>query len=337
MELITIILSGLLAVFSSGGWVVNAIAHKQLNSYIDSAEELAIRIDNTPNYQIARGNLERLRIAGRGVYLEPNLRIDSVELETDPIALDLGELSTESIDELRNSLEKPLQGAFSIVITKQDLKNALQSEDLRAKLQSALNRLIASRAGSTSITYEIMALDLDLAPNNLLIEVILDREREIENRSAELAIALSIGLELIQGKKIKVSKLEGTVNNRPISNRLLNGFAQGISDRLDLTTIEQQGIFARLLQLEITDDKIATVGFVRMETKSVSNSSMIDEVNASSALYGRSTVHKRPGAIEDGDMGRKSQRRRNTFDESSNTLQPSGNHRRTTYARSQTK
>ena len=278
MELITLILSGVLAVFSSGGWVLNAIAHKQLNSYIDSAEELAIRIDNTPNYQIARGNLERLRVAGRGVYLEPNLRIDSVELETDLIALDLANLSTESLSELRDSLEKPLQGAFSIVITEQDLTNALQSEDLQAKLQSALNQLVASRAGSTSIAYEIVALGIDFAPNNLLIEVTLNRKGEIRTeRTAELAIAVNLGLELIQGKKIKIGKLEGTVNNRPISNRLLNGFAEGISDRLDLTTIEQQGIFARLLQLEITDDKITTVGFVRMETKLVSTSSMIDE------------------------------------------------------------
>ena len=278
MELITLILSGVLAVFSSGGWVLNAIAHEQFNSYIDSAEELAIRIDNTPNYQIARGNLERLRVAGRGVYLEPNLRIDSVELETDLIALDLANLSTESLSELRDSLEKPLQGAFSIVITEQDLTNALQSEDLQAKLQSALNQLVASRAGSTSIAYEIVALGIDFAPNNLLIEVTLNRKGEIRTeRTAELAIAVNLGLELIQGKKIKIGKLEGTVNNRPISNRLLNGFAEGISDRLDLTTIEQQGIFARLLQLEITDDKITTVGFVRMETKLVSTSSMIDE------------------------------------------------------------
>ena len=278
MELITLILSGVLAVFSSGGWVVNAIAHKQLNTYIESAEELAIRIDNTPNYQIAQGDLERLRVAGRGVYLEPNLRIDSLELETDPIALDLANLSPESLSELRDSLEKPLQGAVSVVITEQDLTNALQSDDLQAKLQSALNKLVASRAGTTSIAYEIIALGIDLTPNNLLIEITLRREGEIRaNQASELAIALNLGLELIQGKKIQIGKLEGTVNNRPISNRLLNGFAEGISDRLDLTTIEQQGIFARLLQLEIKDDKIVTVGFVRMETKSVSTSSIIDE------------------------------------------------------------
>ena len=278
MELITIILSGVLAVFSSGGWIINAIAHKQLNSYIDSAEELAIRIDNVPNYQIARGKLERLRVAGRGIYLEPNLRIDLVQLETDPIALDLANLSTESLSELRNSLERPLQGAFSIVVTEQDLTNALQSEDVRVKLQSALNELVASRAGSTSITYEIIDLGIELTPDNLLVEVTLNRKGTIgAERNSELAIALDLGLKLIQGKKIQVSKLEGTVNNRPISNRLLAGFASGISDRLDLTTVEQQGIFARLLQLEITDDKITTVGFVRMETKLVSTSSMIDE------------------------------------------------------------
>ena len=60
----------------------------------------------------------------------------------------------------------------------------------------------------------------------------------------------------------------GTVNNRPMSSRLLNGFAQGISDRLDFSNLEKQGIFARLLQLEITAEKITIVGFAKMETKS---------------------------------------------------------------------
>ena len=279
MELITIILSGLLSTFSNGGWIIDAIANKQLNSVVSSAEELAIRADNTPNYQIARGNVDRLRVAGRGLYLEPNLRIESLELETDVIAVDLGNLSTESLDELRDSLQKPLQGAVSLVITEQDLVNALESEAVIAKLQSALNEIVTSRAGSTAIAYEVVAPRIELVGDNLLaIEVTLRRERESLNieRVQELAIALDIGLELIEGKKIKISKLEGTVNERPMSQRLLKGFAEGISDRLDLTTIEKQGIFARLLQLEVAEDKIEIVGFARMETKSAPIDSSID-------------------------------------------------------------
>ena len=73
---------------------------------------------------------------------------------------------------------------------------------------------------------------------------------------------------MVEGKQIVLTQLAGTVNERPISPRLLNGFAQGISDRLDISTFEKQGIFARLLQLEITAEKMTVIGFAKMETKS---------------------------------------------------------------------
>lgn len=277
MELITIILSGLLSVFSSGGWLVEAIAKKQLNSYVKSTEVLAIRVDNTPNYQIARGRGDRLRIAGRGIYLEPYLRIAALELETDAIALDVAKLSTESLGDLRNSLKKPLQGAVSVVIEERDLLNALQSEALIAKLQAALNDLVASKAGASTISYELLNPRLELNPHNSIgIKTTLRRSGITMRKDRELAIALKLKLKVIQGKKIEVSQLQGTVNNRPISNRLLKGFAEGISDRLNLATIEKQGIFARLLQLEITEDKIEMIGFAKMETKSIPISSTVD-------------------------------------------------------------
>jgi hypothetical protein len=277
MELVTIILSSLLSVFSNGGWLVEAIAHKQLNSYLESAEELAIRADNTPNYQIAQGRLDRLRIAGRGIYLEPYLRIAAIELETDPIALDSANLSTKSLNELQTSLKKPLQGAVSVVITEQDLLKALQSEALIAKLQANLNNLVASKAGASTISYELLEPRIELNPHNSLnIKATLRRSGTTMRKDRELAIALKLKLKVIQGTKIQLSKLEGTVNNRPISERLLRGFAEGISDRLNLATIEKQGIFARLLQLEITEDKIEIIGFAKMETKSKPISSTVD-------------------------------------------------------------
>lgn len=271
MELITIILSGFLSAFSNGGWLVDAIAKSQFNSYLESAETLAVRVDNSPNYRIAGGNVQKLRIASRGIYLQPDLRIASLELETEPIALDITNLDTENIDELRESLQKPLQGVVSLTVTERDLLNALQSEAIITQLQTALNNLVASRAGATTISYSILDPKIELfADNKMAIKVTLRREgiATVTNRNQELAIAINLGFDLIEGKKIEVTTLEGTVNNRPISDRLLKGFAEGISDRLDLTTIEKQGIFARLLQLKIAENKINVIGFARLETKS---------------------------------------------------------------------
>lgn len=94
-----------------------------------------------------------------------------------------------------------------------------------------------------------------------------------QKKTTKLAIALEFGIEASAGNKIQIVQPVGKVNGRTMSSRLLKGFAEGISDRLDLTKMESQGIFVRLLQLEITPDQIELIAFARMETKSASISS----------------------------------------------------------------
>ncbi len=270
MELITIILSGLLSALSNGGWVADVIAEKVLSSNVESVETLEVRVDNRPNYQLIDGKLDKLRIATRGIVLKQDLRIDVLELETDPISVDFKALSNSNLEDLRNSLQQPLQAAARIVITEADLTTALQSETLLQQLQETLNSVVAKRAGNSARTYELLAPQIDLLPGNRIkVELELRRSGINQDRNRELAISLELGIEVIAGTKIQLVNPTGTVNGRQMSERLLGGFAQGISDRLQLTSLESLGILARLLQLEVTEDKIELVGFTRIETKSV--------------------------------------------------------------------
>ncbi len=279
MELIAIFLSGLLGLFSNGGWVIEAIAKSQIatstsGDRLISVEQQAIRIDNTPNYQIVQGKIDQVRIAGRGVTINSYLRIDTLELETDAIAIDPKNLNTKSLDHLRSSLLKPLQGVGKIILTEADLTEALESPEVTQQIQKILNNLVARKAGNTTIAYEVSNLQVELNPDNRIkIELEMGRLGITQKKTAKLAIALEFGIESLAGTKIQLVQPVGTVNGRPMSSRLLKGFAQGLSDRLDLTKMESQGIFARLLQLEITADQIELIAFARMETKSASISS----------------------------------------------------------------
>lgn len=269
MELITIVLSGLLSALSNGGWVSEAIAENVLASNVESVETLEIRVDNRPNYQLVNGKLDKLRIATRGILLQQDLRIDLLEVETDPISLDIKDLGNSSLEDLQASLGQPLQAAARIIITEVDLTTALQSEILRQQLQETLNNLVAQRAGNTTRSYEVSELQIDLLPENRIeLELQLSRSGTNQERDRELAISLELGLEVIAGTKIQLVNPQGTVNGRQMSERLLNGFAEGISDRLNLTNLESLGILARLLQLEVTEDKIELVAFTRIETPS---------------------------------------------------------------------
>ena len=270
MELITIIFSGVLSALSNGGWVLDAIAENSLSSNVESIETLEVRVDNRPNYQLIKGKLDKLRIATRGIQLQQDLRIDVLELETDPISIDLQALADSDLEDLQNSLQQPLQTAARIVITEADLTTALASETLLQQLQATLNNIVAKRAGNSTRTYEISAPQIDLLPDNRIkLDLELRRLSKNQQRPQELAITLELGIEVIAGTQIQLVNPQGTVNGRPMSTRLLSGFAQGVSDRLKLSNLESLGILARLLQLEVTEDKIELVAFTRIETNSV--------------------------------------------------------------------
>ena len=275
MEILTIVLSSLLSLASSGGAIADSVAASRLRSQVVSIEQQAVRIDNSPNYQAAKGKIQKVRIATRGIIVKQNLRIEALELETDPLDLNISQLNLDSIDSLRESLDRPFQGAVRLVLTAADLNWALQTPEVLEQIQQILNRQIVRKAGSTNISYQLQNIQLQLLPQDRLkIEIKLNRPRSLfesqSNNSSgnrELFITLELGIEIINGKAIKIVTPEGTVNGKPMSSRLLDGFAEGISDRLNFDSLERDGILARILQLEMDEDKLELVSFFKVETK----------------------------------------------------------------------
>ena len=275
MEILAIALSGLLSVFSGSGLVLEWLASNNLRSQVVNVERQEVRIDNVPSYQIVGGKIQKIRIATRGLELKQGVRIEALELETDAIALERSKLNFNDIKEFQEALQQPLQGAVRILLTEDDLNRVLQSPSVQSQLQASLNHLVARKAGSTNITYNLNEPHLELLSNNRLrIQFKLTRAGFSRYPSQELAIALELGIRIVNGKTVEFIKPSGTVNQRPMSSRLLNGFARGVSDRLDLEALEANGILARLLQLEISKDKIELAGFARMETKKAEFSSI---------------------------------------------------------------
>jgi hypothetical protein len=268
MELLTIVLSGLLSVFATSGSIVDYLVEQNFRDLVVKIERQAIRVDNSPSYQIISGKVQKVRVATRGIELKSNLRIEALELETDNLAFDRHKLKINNLEDFRAALQQPLQGAVRLVLKGSDLNRALASSQVKDNLQIILNRLLASRSGSTNLSYELLALQLELQPENYVGLKFKLRRPSLTGKkiASELDFALNLKIRVVDGKRIELLEPSGTVNQRPMSSRLLKGFAEGISDRLDLTKLETNGIIIRLLQLEVKEDKIQLAGFARMAT-----------------------------------------------------------------------
>jgi len=264
MEWFTAISASLLTLFSSAGIIIDTVIAQQLRAQVKEVEQLNVRLDNTPNYQILQGKVDKIRVASHGVHPLADLRIDTIALETDRLDVDLSRLQGKGNQRFSQALRRSAQGAIQIVLTEGDLNLALKSPEIRTRLEKYINRLLPNNERSFVLTQA----NLDFLPHNR-IKVQVQLQQITQGLPPEtLEMVVESGIKTNNGKNLQIIEPVASLNGRQISKRLLNGFAEGLSEPLDLGTLEKDGILARILQLKIEDQKMTIAAFVRVTPSS---------------------------------------------------------------------
>lgn len=256
MELVTILLSALLGILSPVGVVADEVAETTLRQQLDRAEELIVRIDNTPSYQLLQGRIDRVRIAGRGLYPIAGFRIAALELESDPIAF--------SPNFNQPELKAPLQAAIKLVLTEADINQALQSE----QVAESLNDLNLDFTGRDSAQpYDIVNPQFEfLDTDRFRLQLTLQGQQTGE----QTQITAESGLEVVSGLQVRLIEPVVSLGNETIESRFLSLLVENVSQQF-LNQLEDSGVIARVLQLKVEGDRLTVASFVRVEPEAVEN------------------------------------------------------------------
>jgi hypothetical protein len=259
MEFLTILLSSLLGIVSPAGLVVDRIAEDAIRDQLASAERLEVRVDNAPSYQLLQGQIDRVRIAGRGLFPLEGIRIAALDVETDAIAVD-----PSSLRNGQPTLNQPLQAGIRLVLREKDLNRALQSPAIVERLRSLNIGAFGSPASAQG--YEVVSPQIEfLDQNRLRFQAILQRQETEE----QLAIALETGLSVQSGRQIQFIAPILSINGAAVPPELVEGFSAGISQQFDLRNFQNSGITARVLQLEVDPEQLQLAVFVRVEPEAI--------------------------------------------------------------------
>jgi LmeA-like phospholipid-binding len=262
MELITILLSGITALFSLTGVVVDKNVEAALLSQIDHAEQLQVRVDNAPVHQIINGKINKLRVASRGLWVSKDLRIDTLDIETDPIAVDLKAVQADGQSPRASSLQQPIQAGVKFKFNEEDLNNFLKSPDVTAQLQKMTTSTFGgAAAGSLNKDYQITNPQIRFLANN---RVGIKAELQDPGSGEKLPITLETGVSVIGGRKFNLVEPTAMVGETPVPPFLLAGLTTGISNRLDVDMFAARGLTARILQFKVTPQQLELAAFVRI-------------------------------------------------------------------------
>ncbi|MBW4459736.1 MAG: DUF2993 domain-containing protein [Nodosilinea sp. WJT8-NPBG4] len=262
MELITILLSALLGVAGSGGVVVDTLAEAALRNQLAEAETLQVRIDNVPNYQLASGRIEHTWIAARGVETRqlPGLRIDSIDIETDAVDVDLGRLQQGAL-----VLDEPAQTALRLCLNDDDLNAFLQSslaqgwlDTLEFTLPGAAGQREKNRYGLANPSLEFLEGDR--------FRVVVDLQDRVTQEN--IAIVVELGLDILNGHRFALVDPTITVDGEDTPPQLLEAFVQGAQERLTLRRLEALGVVARVIDFKVRDNELDVAIFAKIEPTS---------------------------------------------------------------------
>lgn len=259
MEWITIILSSLFTLVSPVGLVADQVAEGLIRERLYQADLIDVRIDNVPNFQLVGGRVDRVRLAGRGVYPVPELRIDTIDVETDPIDIDLPALQSGEF-----ALDEPIQAASHIVLKTDDI-NALLRSPLVQELLTDLRFNLPGASERERNRYGLSNPQIQFLDNNRL-RVTVDLEDRVLQDTVEAIVETSF--EVLDGHQLQLNDPTVIIDDQPVPRQLITAFTEGVNSELTLKQFEEVNVVARVLRFELQPDSLDVVVFVRIDPNS---------------------------------------------------------------------
>jgi hypothetical protein len=260
VEFFTILLSGVFTLVAPVGIVADQLAEGLIRERIVRAELIDVRIDNVPNFQIVNGRVDRVRVAGRGVYPIPELRIDTLDVETDIIDLDL-----PGLQQGRVALDEPLQSAARLVLRTDDINALLQSDRVQQGLEQLAFNLPGADGARQANRYRLTNPRFTfLSGNRLRVQV--DLQDQVLNQRIEAVV--ETGLQIVDGHQLVLVNPSIVVDDTPVPRQLIESFVDGAQPQLTLTQLSDFGVTARVLRFSLTPEALDLAVFVRVNPDS---------------------------------------------------------------------
>jgi hypothetical protein len=262
MEFLAALLTSLLGLAGAPGVVIDNTAADLLRSQLVSAEKLEVRVDNTPNFQILQGKVDRIRLAGRGLYILPFLRIDTLDLETDPISIDPDRVRDGELKLLR-----PLQAAVRVVLKSEDLNKALRSPEILKSFKGIKADLSSIASGTKAEEFDLVDPEITFLNGNRLrlratVQPIIKNSGGV--RSEPLVVAIETKLSVVGGTRLELSDPKAFFKGVDVPGQITRAFVYTLNRLIDLRQLEASGITARVLKFEVNEGRLQLIGFARL-------------------------------------------------------------------------
>jgi LmeA-like phospholipid-binding len=218
-----------------GDRALNKVVEIGIASQLDVIEEIDVDLRTNPG-NLMQGKVDSVEIFGKGLVVKQDLRMDSIQINTDRVSIDPLRALLGNIE-----LTQPTDAEARIVLTETDINRAFSSDYIRDKLHG----LIMEMDGQP-VTIDIQQATLDLPGENkfVIAATFLMREsNEVKKFSATAIPQIHEG-----GNRISLEIL--AAEGQGLTLKLVMVIFEQLTALLDLRNFNIPGISLQLHQLE---------------------------------------------------------------------------------------
>ncbi|MDJ0589392.1 MAG: DUF2993 domain-containing protein [Pleurocapsa sp. MO_226.B13] len=225
-----------------GEQALNKIAQLALSSQLEDADSLEVKVKTAPE-KLAKGKLESLLIEGKGLVIETDLRVQELEIGMNAIAVEPLKALTGNIE-----LTQPTEGTAHLVLTETDLNRALNSPDLRAKI-NVLDTYLSTGQVKLTVPQKKCQLSED---GTVAVEAFVELQPSGETKE----VAFTATPNIAKGGRSVVLEDIQYEPGKEVSEDLTQAFLDKAGKMLDLRNFEKQGLALRIQRLTVETGRI---------------------------------------------------------------------------------
>ncbi|WP_373539311.1 DUF2993 domain-containing protein [Chamaesiphon sp.] len=224
-----------------GSQALSKVVEIGLASQLDASEEIAVDLRTNPGNFI-QGKLDSVEISGKGLVVKQDLRLETIHITTDEVAIDPLRAVFGNIE-----LTHPTDAEAQIVLTEADINRAFSCNYIRSKLQG-----LKLEMDGNPVTVDVRSASLDLPGENKFViaaAFVLREQNEIKKFSAT-----AIPQVHENGNQISLEIL--AAEGQGLTLKLVMVIFEQMTALLDLRNFDIPGIALKLHRIEAQVGKL---------------------------------------------------------------------------------
>ncbi|BAC88578.1 MULTISPECIES: LmeA family phospholipid-binding protein [Gloeobacter] len=114
----------------AGEQLINSVVAAAIRALLSKVEDLQIGIYCQPMSKLLQGAIDSFNLRGRGMVIKNQFRVESLRVDTDAIAVDLGAMLGGRV-----RLQRPTEAIASVVLREEDINTAFEAPLVLSKMR----------------------------------------------------------------------------------------------------------------------------------------------------------------------------------------------------------